>query len=135
MSNYKSRARRPLSVIWEDVDMLDNFYGGHKYGVRFPDATVYEEKNCSFCPDDMHEENINNFGYCAMCSNYENEEKDFKVLLQFGKEELIHLVIKHRQLEREIASKISELHILTMRNIFGTKNKSVLLSKLMGLIV
>ena len=46
MSNYKTKAKRPDGKKWEDVYMLDNFFGLHNYGVQFPDDKVYPEEQC-----------------------------------------------------------------------------------------
>lgn len=50
MSSYFSRARRKNSTSsnYEDVEMLDNYFGQHKYAVRFPDGEIVEEKDCDF---------------------------------------------------------------------------------------
>lgn len=58
MSNYLSKAIRPTPmgrkpknpkpVELEPVEMLDNYYGSHRYGVQFPDGKVYPEEKCTF---------------------------------------------------------------------------------------
>ena len=48
MSNYNDKARRPKSIVWEDVVMLDDYYAPHEYGVKFPDGKVYPEDKCEF---------------------------------------------------------------------------------------
>ena len=48
MSNYKTKAKRPDGLYFEDVEMLDDFWGHHEYGVRFPDGEVFREKDCEF---------------------------------------------------------------------------------------
>lgn len=52
MSNYFAKAKRPRQKNysgkkeWEDVEMLDNYYGAHRYGVKFPDGKVYLKEKC-----------------------------------------------------------------------------------------
>ena len=52
MSNYYAEAERPRQsnysgeIEWEDVEMLDDYYGAHKYGVKFPDGMIYPEEKC-----------------------------------------------------------------------------------------
>ncbi|MFW5983188.1 MAG: hypothetical protein ACOCQ4_01710 [bacterium] len=52
MSNYFTKAKRPRQknysgkIEWEDVAMLDNYYGAHEYGVKFPDGKVYPKEKC-----------------------------------------------------------------------------------------
>jgi hypothetical protein len=41
MSNYTSKAKNPLTDEIEDADFLDDYYGNHKYGVRFKGGEVY----------------------------------------------------------------------------------------------
>ena len=48
MSNYQTKACRPHSIFYENVIMLDNYYGHHEYGVEFPDGKVYPEEKCAF---------------------------------------------------------------------------------------
>jgi hypothetical protein len=49
MANYQTKARRKdsTSSAYEDVEMLDNYFGLHIYGVRFPNGDVLEEKDCA----------------------------------------------------------------------------------------
>ncbi len=46
MSNYSTKAKRPNGKEFEDVVMLDNFYGSHDYAVEFPDGKKYREEDC-----------------------------------------------------------------------------------------
>lgn len=48
MSNYNAKAIRPGGEYFEDVLMLDDFYGPHQYGVQFPDGKTYKEEECKF---------------------------------------------------------------------------------------
>ena len=41
MSSYISKAKNPKTEKIEDAQFLDDFYGLHKYGVRFDDGNVY----------------------------------------------------------------------------------------------
>ena len=46
MSDYLTKAKRPGSDEWEPVEMRDNYYGPHNYGVQFPDGHVYPDGDC-----------------------------------------------------------------------------------------
>lgn len=47
MSNFFTKAKRPGKDYFEDVEMLDNYYGAHRYGVKFiSDGKIYEESRC-----------------------------------------------------------------------------------------
>lgn len=48
MSNCYSRAKRPGGDRFEDVEMNDDAYGKHKYGVIFPDGKQYPIEECDF---------------------------------------------------------------------------------------
>jgi len=48
MSNYYTEAKRPKGKKFEKVLMMDNCYGHHLYGVKFPDGSVFREENCKF---------------------------------------------------------------------------------------
>ncbi len=44
MSNYKGKAINPKTKKIEDAIFLDDYFGGHKYGVQFmdgKDAVIY----------------------------------------------------------------------------------------------
>ena len=41
MSNYLKQTRHPITLEWEDAEWIDNYYGGHRYGVRFKDDQVF----------------------------------------------------------------------------------------------
>jgi hypothetical protein len=36
MSSFVRRTRHPRTGEFEDADWLDNYFGGHAYGVSFP---------------------------------------------------------------------------------------------------
>lgn len=40
MSNYKKLTRHPKTGEWVEADWLDDYFGPHHYGVKFPDGTV-----------------------------------------------------------------------------------------------
>ena len=42
MSNYTSKAINPKTGEEEEAEFLDDYYGKHKYVVRFKDGKVYE---------------------------------------------------------------------------------------------
>lgn len=43
MSNYSSKAINPKTGKEEDADFLDDYFGRHRYGVKFADGEIYEE--------------------------------------------------------------------------------------------
>jgi len=48
MSNYHALARHPITGKIEMADWLDDSFGHHIYGVRFPgDATIYRSTQCN----------------------------------------------------------------------------------------
>jgi hypothetical protein len=54
MSNYYAKAIDPKTGKTETVEMLDNFYGRHSYGVRFPDGQTYGEGEVTFISEVMN---------------------------------------------------------------------------------
>jgi hypothetical protein len=53
MSNFKAIARKKGEKEWREARMLDDYYGKHKYGVRFMNEpfeleNVYREEECEF---------------------------------------------------------------------------------------
>ncbi len=62
MSNYNSKAKRPGGSEFEDVRMLDNYFGHHIYGVAFPDNKIFKDEECEF-----------NHGQLLEVNNNENE--------------------------------------------------------------
>ncbi len=48
MSNFISKARHPETDAIHDVEMIDDYYGRHVYGVRFPDGKTYKEEEVDF---------------------------------------------------------------------------------------
>jgi hypothetical protein len=42
MSNYFRETKHPETGYWEKAEWLDDFYGSHHYGVRFPNGAVYD---------------------------------------------------------------------------------------------
>ena len=48
MSNYHALARHPITGAIEMADWLDDSFGHHIYGVRFPgDETIYRSTPCN----------------------------------------------------------------------------------------
>jgi|GEM_PF-2637781 len=42
MSNYQMPTKHPITHKWEIADWIDDYFGGHKYGVKFSnDKKVY----------------------------------------------------------------------------------------------
>ncbi len=40
---YIQQAVNPVTKEWESAEILEDYYGPHKYGVRFSDGKVYPE--------------------------------------------------------------------------------------------
>ncbi len=45
MSNYLTKGKRKEEDEWEDVYMVDDFYGSREYGVIFPNRDTYREED------------------------------------------------------------------------------------------
>jgi hypothetical protein len=43
MSSYTRRTKNPISGKFELAWWIDDFFGKHLYGVKFPDGTVFRE--------------------------------------------------------------------------------------------
>jgi len=41
MSHFHRRVRHPETGEFEDAVWLDDYFGRHRYGVRFPDGLIY----------------------------------------------------------------------------------------------
>ena len=52
MSNYYTMAKNPLTGEFEKVEMLDNYFGLHRYGVEFEngDTNVYRAEEVEIKP-------------------------------------------------------------------------------------
>lgn len=48
MSNFWALTIRPDSTEPEPAEWLDDYYGAHRYGVRFEDQTVIPEDQVKF---------------------------------------------------------------------------------------
>lgn len=49
MSSFIRRTKHPYTGIWENAWWIDDYYGRHEYGVRFPsDGKIYRESVYSF---------------------------------------------------------------------------------------
>ena len=46
MSSYGAEAKKPNGKEFEPVLILDDYYGKHRYGVKFGDGEVYPEEEC-----------------------------------------------------------------------------------------
>lgn len=42
MSNFTRLTKNPDTGKMEQTDWLDNYFGPHEYGVKFPDGKVYK---------------------------------------------------------------------------------------------
>ena len=54
MSNFQQKAIHPETGEIELADWLDDFYGPHKYAVRFPDGQLYPERFV-YLPDEKED--------------------------------------------------------------------------------
>ena len=45
MSNYSRLTVNPCTGRLENAEWLDNYYGRHNYGVRFPDGVIHDERH------------------------------------------------------------------------------------------
>ena len=48
MSSFNSKAINPITKKEEDAEFLDDYYGSHKYGVRFSDGRVYPREEIEY---------------------------------------------------------------------------------------
>jgi len=44
MSNFITKTKHPRTGREEAAEWLDDYFGEHNYGVRFPDGRVYREE-------------------------------------------------------------------------------------------
>ena len=51
MSHFTDAAINPATGRLELATFVDNFYGPHKYGVRFADGGVYPEEKVAIAPN------------------------------------------------------------------------------------
>lgn len=45
MSNYMAPAVHPRTLLTEEAEWLDNYYGHYNYGVRFADGSVFRAED------------------------------------------------------------------------------------------
>lgn len=55
MSNFKTKAINPSTGEVQEITMLDEHYGPHRYGVEFPDGDIWKEELVEFPVDDREE--------------------------------------------------------------------------------
>lgn len=48
MSNFYKVTKHPITGKWEKATWLDNYFGGHHYGVKFSDGQVLDERAYDF---------------------------------------------------------------------------------------
>jgi len=41
MSTYSKQTKHPITGEWHEATWMDDFYGKHRYGVRFPDGETF----------------------------------------------------------------------------------------------
>ncbi len=44
MSNFIKPAKHPETGEYESAEWLDDYFGGHQYGIRFADGKVFREE-------------------------------------------------------------------------------------------
>lgn len=44
MSTYAMSTKHPVTGRWEDAIWMDDFYGPHNYGVKFPSGEVFDPR-------------------------------------------------------------------------------------------
>lgn len=56
MSNFIRRTKNPETGVFEDACWLDDYFGRHRYGVRFPDGRTYPEEGRKWEFEDIAED-------------------------------------------------------------------------------
>lgn len=51
MSNFIMKTKNPNTGEWENAEWLDDYFGGHRYGVRFSDGHVVNADAVKFETD------------------------------------------------------------------------------------
>jgi hypothetical protein len=55
MSSFHRLTKNPASGEFENAIWIDDYYGRHRYGVQFPDGTIYRQSDHNWVfgyPDD-----------------------------------------------------------------------------------
>lgn len=50
MSNYFGKAKHPETGEIQEVYFMDDYYGPHRYGVKFPDGKIFPDHDCQILP-------------------------------------------------------------------------------------
>lgn len=45
MSTYSKQTKHPATDEWHEATWIDDFYGKHCYGVKFPNGEVFNPEN------------------------------------------------------------------------------------------
>lgn len=45
MSNFTRLTRNPRTGEFEKAEWLDNHFGRHHFGIRFPDGEIFDQRN------------------------------------------------------------------------------------------
>ena len=53
MSNFIEKAVNPITLKIEDAVFMDDYYGGHKYGIKFLDGKIYTEQEAQEAADKL----------------------------------------------------------------------------------
>jgi hypothetical protein len=77
MSNYFAKAKRKLDTEYEYVQMLDNYYGKHKYGVLFLDNSIVKEEDCDILVESSIQEPSTSDADIKSVKQYKDEPDTF----------------------------------------------------------
>jgi len=61
MSSYKRLTKHPITGEWKNAWWLDDFFGHHRYGVRFTEGDDLSEKGETFREEDYEWETKDEF--------------------------------------------------------------------------
>lgn len=63
MSSFIRTTKHPDTGKWEEAEWLDDYFGKHQYGVKFPDGRMFKEAQVEFQTDiDWKEQFKDEFG-------------------------------------------------------------------------
>ena len=51
MSTFTRRTKHPQTGDWEQATWLDNYFGNHRYGVRFHDGQIFNPEQVELQTD------------------------------------------------------------------------------------
>jgi hypothetical protein len=131
MSNYNTKAKRPNGKEFEEVSMIDDFFGRHKYGVSFPDGAYFHAEDCEFEEEvvidnpleDLLKEFDKEFPSKQTCLENENKEKVWLFSPEVDAREVKSFIQKSYEAgEQNILKEIEKIiidHIDYLRDNYG----------------